>query len=57
MSDEGFLTPYRALDLTDEKGFMCGKIFDDLGADVIKIEKPSGDLPGVLVVSTTRCLT
>ena len=37
------LSPYRALDLTDEKGFLCGKILADLGADVIKIEKPRGD--------------
>jgi crotonobetainyl-CoA:carnitine CoA-transferase CaiB-like acyl-CoA transferase len=37
------LSPYRALDLTDEKGLLCGKILGDLGADVIKIEKPGGD--------------
>ncbi len=34
---------YRVLDLTDEKGLLCGKIFGDLGADVIKIETPGGD--------------
>ena len=33
----------RALDLTDEKGFLCGKILADLGVDVIKVEKPGGD--------------
>ena len=37
------LAPYRVLDLTDEKGFLCGKILGDLGADVIKIERPGGD--------------
>jgi crotonobetainyl-CoA:carnitine CoA-transferase CaiB-like acyl-CoA transferase len=37
------LNNYRVLDLTDEKGFLCGKIFGDLGADVIKVEKPGGD--------------
>jgi crotonobetainyl-CoA:carnitine CoA-transferase CaiB-like acyl-CoA transferase len=37
------LKGYRILDLTDEKGFLCGKILGDLGADVIKIEKPGGD--------------
>ncbi len=39
----GMLSPYRALDLTDEKGLLCGKILGDLGVDVIKIEKPGGD--------------
>jgi crotonobetainyl-CoA:carnitine CoA-transferase CaiB-like acyl-CoA transferase len=34
---------YRALDLTDEKGFLCGKILAELGVDVIKIEMPGGD--------------
>jgi crotonobetainyl-CoA:carnitine CoA-transferase CaiB-like acyl-CoA transferase len=34
---------YRALDLTNEKGLVCGKILGDLGVDVIKIENPGGD--------------
>jgi benzylsuccinate CoA-transferase BbsE subunit len=33
----------RALDLTDEKGFLCGKILAELGVDVVKVEKPGGD--------------
>lgn len=37
------LNNYKVLDLTGEKGFLCGKILGDLGADVIKIEQPSGD--------------
>jgi crotonobetainyl-CoA:carnitine CoA-transferase CaiB-like acyl-CoA transferase len=37
------LESFRVLDLTDHKGFFCGKILADLGADVIKVEKPGGD--------------
>ncbi len=40
---DGMLSPYRVLDLADEKGLLCGKILGDLGADVIKIERPGGD--------------
>jgi crotonobetainyl-CoA:carnitine CoA-transferase CaiB-like acyl-CoA transferase len=40
---ERMLNHLRALDLTDDKGFLCGKILADLGVDVIKIEKPGGD--------------
>ncbi len=42
---EGLLAPYRVLDLTDQYGWLCGRILGDLGADVIKIEPPGGD-PG-----------
>ena len=37
------LKNFRILDLTTEEGILCGKILGDLGADVIKIEKPGGD--------------
>jgi crotonobetainyl-CoA:carnitine CoA-transferase CaiB-like acyl-CoA transferase len=40
--DEGLLSPYRVLDLTDEHGILCGKILADLGADVIQVEPPGG---------------
>jgi benzylsuccinate CoA-transferase BbsE subunit len=40
---ETMLGPYRVLDLTDEKGLICGKTLADLGADVIKMEPPGGD--------------
>ena len=36
----------RVLDLTDESGFLAGKILGELGADVIKIEPPGGDRSG-----------
>jgi benzylsuccinate CoA-transferase BbsE subunit len=37
------LNHLRALDLTDDRGFLCGKILADLGVNVIKVEKPGGD--------------
>lgn len=33
----------RVIDLAGEKGAFCTKLFADLGADVIKVEKPGGD--------------
>src|SRR5512136_2379308 len=43
MAYSRMLEGYRALDLTDEKGFLCGKILAELGVDVIKVERPGGD--------------
>ena len=40
---EFLLGSYRVLDLSEEMGWLCGKIFSDLGADVIKIEPVGGD--------------
>ena len=51
------LKGFRMLDLTDERGPLCGKILADMGVEVIKVEPPEGcstrrippfldDLPG-----------
>jgi len=39
----GPLAGLRILELADEKGQFCGKLFGDLGADVVKIEPPGGE--------------
>lgn len=39
----GLLSGFRALDLTDPKGYVCGKILANFGVEVIKVEKPDGD--------------
>jgi benzylsuccinate CoA-transferase BbsE subunit len=36
------LSPYRVIDLSDERGQLCGQILADLGADVILVEPPGG---------------
>src|SRR5215472_13385124 len=36
------LKGFRMLDLADEKGALCGKMFADMGAEVIKVEPPEG---------------
>ena len=37
------LARLRVLDLTDEKASFCSKLLADVGAEVIKIERPGGD--------------
>ena len=39
----GPLAGLRVLELADHKGQFCGKLFGDLGADVVKIEPPGGE--------------
>ena len=37
------LDGYTALDLTDLKGQLCGRLLADLGMEVIKVEPTQGD--------------
>ena len=39
----GSLSGYRVLDLTDEKGMLCPRLLADMGAEVIRVERP-GDI-------------
>jgi len=41
--DKAALTGLRILDLADEKASFCTKLLGDLGAEVIKVERPGGD--------------
>jgi crotonobetainyl-CoA:carnitine CoA-transferase CaiB-like acyl-CoA transferase len=40
---DNLLDSVRVLDLTDEKGLLCGRILGDMGADVVIVEPPSGN--------------
>jgi crotonobetainyl-CoA:carnitine CoA-transferase CaiB-like acyl-CoA transferase len=42
-SADSALTGTRVLEISDEKGSYCGKLFADMGAEVIKIEAGEGD--------------
>jgi crotonobetainyl-CoA:carnitine CoA-transferase CaiB-like acyl-CoA transferase len=39
----GLLENTKVLEIADDKGAYCGKILADLGAEVLKVEKPGGD--------------
>ena len=41
--DKGFLSNIKVLDLADEKASFCSKLLADLGAYVLKVERPGGD--------------
>jgi crotonobetainyl-CoA:carnitine CoA-transferase CaiB-like acyl-CoA transferase len=42
VDEDGALSGYRVIELCGPEGEWCGKLFADMGADVIKVEPPSG---------------
>ena len=44
MSEAAALAGLRILDLTDYRAQLCARLMADMGADVIKVEPPAGDL-------------
>src|SRR5439155_19623318 len=42
MTAPGFLSPYKVLDLTDQRGLLAGRMLGQLGADVVQVEPPAG---------------
>lgn len=43
-SRKGFLSGLRVLELADEHGEYCGRVLAGLGADVVKVEPPEGEV-------------
>src|SRR5882757_7941973 len=43
-SSGSFLTGIRVVEVADELGEYCGKVLAGLGADVIKVEPPGGEV-------------
>ncbi|MFP8880051.1 MAG: CoA transferase [Myxococcota bacterium] len=50
------LSPVRVLDLSDERGIVCGWMLAELGADVICIEPPGGSYSSKCVSKTNFSL-
>jgi crotonobetainyl-CoA:carnitine CoA-transferase CaiB-like acyl-CoA transferase len=51
------LDNHRILDLTDEKGMLCSKLLADLGAEVVRVEKPGQKVPPSYANAGKRSIT
>ncbi|HSW57001.1 MAG TPA: CaiB/BaiF CoA-transferase family protein [Dehalococcoidales bacterium] len=45
MTEKQILPAWRVIDITDEKGWFCGKLLADMGAVVIRVDPPGQPLP------------
>lgn len=51
------LNNYLIVDLADEKGMFCSKLLADMGAEVVRIEKPGQEVQRVYANSSKRSIT
>jgi benzylsuccinate CoA-transferase BbsE subunit len=54
---DAVLEGYRVLDLTDEKGLFCGKLLAEMGAEVIRLEKPGEETERVAANAGKRSIS
>ncbi len=47
----------RVLDITDEKGILCSKLLSDMGAEVIRVEKPGQEMAPIYANAGKRCIS
>lgn len=47
MNNLAMLYDYKVIDLTTQKGFLCSKLLSDMGAEVIRVDKPGTEITPV----------
>jgi crotonobetainyl-CoA:carnitine CoA-transferase CaiB-like acyl-CoA transferase len=57
MNNMSILSDYKVIDLTTEKGFFCSKLLSDMGAEVIRIDKPGAKVIQVYANTGKNSLT
>jgi crotonobetainyl-CoA:carnitine CoA-transferase CaiB-like acyl-CoA transferase len=54
---KGILANYKVLDLADEKGRLCSKLLADMGAEVIRLQKPGEAVSPVYANTGKHCIS
>jgi crotonobetainyl-CoA:carnitine CoA-transferase CaiB-like acyl-CoA transferase len=52
--NRGMLSEYTVIDLTTSRGFLCSKLLCDMGAEVIRIDRPGAEIEQVYA-NTGKC--